>query len=313
MSLFDNHLRLGYACILTCKDYTSNRGVQMKTLLALKPIEADTLIKKLVNDNLDDLLKILEWNESKSIKVFRVSSEMFTQIGNVQLRAKFPTLKYFKGDISYFKHKLKKIGQYAIDKKMRLTFHTSPYDQLATHNKNVLANTIFDLKVYYKQALYMGLKTPCLILHVGGVYENKLVTRDRWVERYKKLPLGLQKLIMLENDEYLYGVNDVLYIYQKCGVPLCFDMFHNEVSLETVPLTPALLSKMAKTWAKSSIKIPKMHYSEQRHGERRGAHSDLITKLPDTFIEWAHKNHVDLMLECKFKEQSVFKLLKLYS
>lgn len=313
MSLFNNNLRLGYACINTSVDYTCNRGVKMNTITKLGHDDGIKYIKSLVKQNLKDLLDILKWNQANGIKVFRITSELFPQIGNITFRDSFPKSSYFKGNISFASKLLKEIGEYATKHGMRLTFHSSPYMQLATPNNPVWLNTLFDLSIYSKLQKLMNLKTPCLIMHGGGIYGDKISTTKKWIERYNNLPTDIKKLIMLENDEYLYDINDVMAMNQICNVPICFDMFHNLASLIPAPLTANLLDKVARTWANSDITIPKMHWSEQKPGERRGAHSDYVTYLLPEFIDWAKKNKVDLMLECKMKERSVFKLLEKYS
>ena len=64
--------KTGYACInMTLgKSITTNRGMTQKTLLAKGPDYASELALK----NAQDLIKILAWNNSAGITMFRMSS-----------------------------------------------------------------------------------------------------------------------------------------------------------------------------------------------------------------------------------------------
>ena len=86
----------------------------------------EELIKR-ITLNLQDLLKMLMWNEENGIKVFRLSSELFMHKTN----PKAP-----KYDYEFAKPLLKQIGDYAKKNNHRLTFHPGQYNVL-TQMKNI--------------------------------------------------------------------------------------------------------------------------------------------------------------------------------
>ena len=66
------------------------------------------------------------------------------------------------------------------------------------------------------------------------------------------------------------------------------------------------------SWKKRNIK-PKFHISEQGSG-KVGHHSDYVENIPDYLIEIPEKFgiNIDIMIEAKMKEKSLFKLYKKY-
>ena len=80
-------------------------------------------LKRRILANLDDLYKMLEWNEANGIRVFRLSSELFQHKTN----PKVPDYTY-----DFALDHLKKIGDYALEKGHRLTFHPGQYNVLAS-------------------------------------------------------------------------------------------------------------------------------------------------------------------------------------
>ena len=72
------------------------------------------------------------------------------------------------------------------------------------------------------------------------------------------------------------------------------------------------IPKILDTWTRRGIK-PKFHISEQGAG-RCGHHSDYIEKIPDFLYEIPkkYKIDIDIMIEAKKKELSIFKLYEKY-
>ena len=129
-------IRLGYACIsiginegLSKKDHiTTNRGMTKKTFLA----KGLSYVSELSIANIDDLFKIIKWNLSIGIRVFRMSSDMFPCIGFYKLE-----------DLPNFdiiSKKLKKIGDFAISNDIRLSFHPSHFCIIGSDNPVVVSN-----------------------------------------------------------------------------------------------------------------------------------------------------------------------------
>lgn len=301
-------IRIGYACLNTeLRDYDvfTSRSLILKTA-ATKGID---YVKELILENVDDLLKILIYNEAHGIRFYRMSSCIFPHLGN----PKFADGNY---DLNFVKDKLKIIGSYAKNHGHRLTMHPGQFVQLGSNNEEVVKQSFIDLENHVKLLKMLGYKPTdgsVLIIHGGGTFGDKITTLDRWKKNFLKMPLDIRQYICLENDENSYGILDLLPICEELQIPFCMDIFHNSVSKDRIPITKKLVRRIFNTW-KVHNAIPKIHVSEQQIGLRRGAHSKTIDKLPLYLLKLPKmlSSSLDIMLEVKDKEVSVFKIYYKY-
>ena len=266
-------------------------------------------LKRRILANLDDLLKMLQWNEENGIRVFRLSSEIFQHKTN-------PKVADYTYDFA-LEH-LKKIGEYAREKGHRLTFHPGQFNVLASPNKKAYLQTLKDLNYHAEVLDLLGMgKDSVMVIHGGGVYGEKEKTLERWCENYRKLPDKIKDRLVLENCEKSYSIIDCLKIHDMTGVPIVFDTHHfecykllhkEEEFLEAREYIPMILD----TWKSKNIK-PKFHVSEQGSG-KIGHHSDYIEILPEYLLEIPEKYgiEIDIMIEAKMKELSIHKLYEKY-
>ena len=303
-------IRLGYACInteLRDDDIFTSRSATLSTV-EKKGIDH---IKKLVSNNVDDLLKILIYNEAHGIRFFRISSCVFPHLGNDRL-----TTEDSNYDIDFVKDKLKTIGKFAKKNGHRLTMHPGQYTQLGSPIDLVVKRSYVDLINHVKLLKMMNYGPSdgsVLIIHGGGTYGNKIETLDRWEKNFLKLPIEIRSYICLENDEYSYGIMDLLPFCERLQIPFCLDIFHNRVSHDRIPITKKLIKRIFNTWQNHGS-IPKIHVSEQQIGLRKGAHSLTLDKLPLYLLHlpYIFNTELDIMLEVKDKEVSVFKIYYKY-
>lgn len=301
-------IRLGYACIntdLRVDDIFTSRS------LILRTAEKGGIdhIRKLIVDNVDDLFKILIYNEAHGIRFFRISSCLFPHLGN-------PKLADSNYNLDFVKDKLKKIGLYAKKHGHRLTMHPGQFIQLGSPNTDVVAQSIVDLNNHAKLLELLGYYPAdgaVLIIHGGGVYGSKAEALDRWRQTYLNLPTNIRGYIALENDEFSYSVADLLPFCENLNMPFCLDIFHNNVSKDREPITKSLIGRIFNTWTRHGL-IPKIHASEQQPDLKRGAHSKTLDKLPLYLFKLPimFNTPFDIMLEVKDKEVSVFKLYYKY-
>ena len=266
-------------------------------------------LKTRIIKNLEDLLYMIDWNESCGIKVFRLSSEMFMHKTN----PKVPDYDY-----DFAIPLLKQIGQKARDYNHRLTFHPGQFNVLGTPREKALKQTVLDLQ-YHADVLdlmEMG-KDSVMVIHGGGVYNDMVATKERWIKNYNDLPENVKNRLVLENCEKSYSIIDCLEISDRCGVPVVFDthhfecykLLHPDVDFEDASYYIPLI---LETWKRRDIK-PKFHVSEQGEG-KIGKHSDYIEILPEYLLEIPEKYgvHIDIMIEAKMKELSIEKLYEKY-
>ena len=268
----------------------------------------DALKEKIVQ-NLKDILTMMDWNEANGIKVFRLSSEMFPHKSNPKVEDySFDFAKKLLGEIGA---KSKKFNQ-------RLTFHPGQYNVIGSPNETAFQHTIIDLKYHADVLDLMGLgKDSVMVVHGGGMYGNKKATIQRWCQKYLILPENVRKRLVLENCEKCFSIEDCLEISRKINIPIVFDTHHYNCYCQMHPdesfKSPhEYIPHILNTWNKRGIK-PKFHVSEQGTG-RIGHHSDFVEIIPDYLLDIPnkYKQHIDIMIEAKKKEQAIIKLYQKY-
>ena len=297
--------KIGYACM----NLSLNEGVKKKDqittsrTLRMSSFSLDR-VGQLAVQNSKDLVKIMEWNRDNGIQMFRVSSEIFPFMDH-------PDLGYALGDLSREHHQdivseLVEAGSIARQAGIRLSCHPGPYTCLASPNSAIVVKSVRSLEMHQLIGSLLGQNHDFNInIHVGGVYEDKQTTAERFCENFKRLNPALKMQLTLENDdkESMWSPKELYdMIYSKCGVRLVYDYHHHRFcSNETVD---EAVDMMFFTWPDDQV--PKIHYSESAPGKRPQAHSDYIEgPLP----EFNTNRMYDVMLETKAKDLALKKYL----
>ncbi len=284
----------GYACInlsLQPDKITTNRGMIKKTFTEKGIVYASELALK----NVQDLLKIVDWNLEHGFRLFRISSDLFPWASEYRM-ANLP-------DYPDIRATLEEIGSRPI----RLTRHPGPFNQLAGQGR-VLDNTLTDLEHQSELFDVMGLKPSHwnkINIHVGGTYGDKAATMARFAQNFNLLSENLRARLTVENDDRLslYTVADLMFLHETIGIPIVFDYFHH--SLNPGQLTEEEAFMMAyNTW---DVR-PVFHFSDSRqmHEDpkaRREAHADWLYSPVNTYGK-----DVDIVFESKMKELAILRL-----
>lgn len=287
-------LNAGYACInlsLQADKITSNRGMIKKTFTERGVAYASELALK----NVQDLLKIVDWNLENGFRLFRISSDVFPWSSEYR----FTELP----DFVDIRETLEEIGSRPI----RLTAHPGPFNQLAGQGR-VLENTIKDLETQSEVFDLMGLKPSHwnkINFHVGGTYGDKTATLIRFAQNFSLLSENLRARLTIENDDRvnLYSVEDLMHLHETIGIPIVFDYFHH--SLNPGQLTEEEAFTIAyNTW---DVR-PVFHFSNSRRDyedpkARREAHADWIYTPVNTY-----GREVDIVFESKMKELAILRM-----
>jgi len=131
------------------------------------------------------------------------------------------------------------------------------------------------------------------------------------------MPENIKNRLVLENCEKNFSIIDCLEISTIINIPVVFDTHHFECYKILHPdehfETPGYyMEAILNTWKRRDIK-PKFHISEQGSG-KCGHHSDYVENIPSYLLEipFKYNTYIDIMIEAKMKEQSLFKLYKKY-
>lgn len=284
-----------------------NRTCVLKTALN-KGLE---YVKSLVIQNLEDVLKMLDWNYEHGISSYRLSSNMFPHSTNDKFNGGY--------NLDFVDELLKKIGEKAKKYGIRLSMHPGHFNHIGAKTDKVFNNTLIDLKHHndildrIEGDIDFGSKRGILCLHGGGTYGDKEQTIKRWIENFKKIPLNIQQRICIENCEKSYSSEDCLFIANQLNIPHIFDIHHyncyplynKKYSQKSIS---ELLPSILETWNKRRLK-PYFHISEQGEGPI-GKHSEYIEELPSYLLDI--KEEITLDIEAKGKEKAIFYLTKKY-
>jgi UV DNA damage endonuclease len=286
-------MNLGYACIniaLTGQGISTNRGMIRKTFLE----KGLPYASQLALQNVQALIKILQWNLEHGIRVFRVTSELFPWSSEYNLE-QLP-------DYAEIRETLGRIGSMPI----RISSHPGPFNKLAGTGAT-LKNTIKDLETHSEIFDLMNLPSSHwskINLHVGGAYGDKSETLKRFASHFKLLSAHLRSRLTIENDDKkgLYSVKELIPLYERTGIPIVFDYFHHKLNPGYQSEEEAFITAY-KTW---DVK-PVFHYSSSRKEKEDGS------SKKEAHSDWAHEpinsygKEVDIILETKMKEQSVIR------
>ena len=267
------------------------------------------VLKSKIIENLNDVIKMIEWNEKHGIRVLRLSSELFPHKSN-------PKVDDYSFDFAI--EAMKKIGEKAREYGHRLTFHPGQYNVVGTPTDACFQQTINDLSYHADVLDYMEMdNTSVMVVHGGGIYGDKAKTIERWKKQYMLLPDNVRKRLVLENCEKCFSIEDCLEVSKSINIPIVFDTHHFECYKILHPNEKfkepcEYMSDILESWKRRGIK-PKFHVSEQGSG-KTGHHSDFIEELPEYLLDIPNKYGVDIdvMIEAKMKEQAIFKLYEKY-
>lgn len=299
------NFRLGYACINMHLREQKPPVFTSRTLrLATLKTKGLDYVKELAVQNVKDLLTILKWNKDNDIYFMRLSSEMFSFASHLE----------HGYSLDFADSLLKEVGKYANENGMRLSTHPGQYNVLSSPNETVIQNTISDLNMHCDilDRMNQG-KDSVIIIHGGGVYNDKKSSLKRLKENILRLPEKTRNRLVLENCEMSYCLEDLLPISEELKVPIVIDYHHNAIYPSSQPIE-FYFDRVFKVWNDRCIK-PKVHVSNSVPGILETDNKTMRRKHSD-YIQFLHKPlylikfPIDIMLECKMKERALLKLRK---
>lgn len=288
-------MKIGYACLTVGVPTT-----QLKT--TRKANATPERLTELIANNLKAMENMIDYNIAHGIKLYRISSDI------IPFGSDFETNQL--DWLSLFDDDFKRIGLKIKEHDIRVSMHPGQYTVLNSQDSGVVERAIDDLTYHTGFLDALGVDgSHKIILHIGGVYGDKNSAMDRFVEVYETLDAAIKKRLIIENDDRSYTIEEVLAISERTGAPVVYDNLHNACNPSDPTVTDAeWIEKVQKTW-KPVDGPAKIHYSQQRDGGRKGAHTQTIYIEP--FMDFYHSVEslgVDIMLEVKDKNLSAIKV-----
>lgn len=304
---------LGYCCIsLGCNEGKKKKEqILVNRSMVRKTFDSKGLsyVSELIILNLQDTLKVLEWNIKNDIYVYRMSSDSFPWMS-----------EYLFEDLPNFetiKALLKEIGDFVKSNKMRVSYHPGPFNVLPSTRQDVVYRAIAELDQHATLMDLMELdKTPfySINIHVGTTQPTREEAAKKFCESFQLLSDSCKARLTIENDDSpnQFSVK-MLYdwIHKEIGIPIVFDQHHFNYGPQDQTMEEAL--KLANsTWGNIRQLT---HMSSPRTLEdftgKQTAHADYIYEEIQTFgLDF------DTEIEAKAKDLAViryreqFKVLK---
>ncbi|WP_238948441.1 UV DNA damage repair endonuclease UvsE [Clostridium sp. YIM B02569] len=288
-------MSIGYACLTIGVPDTNLKSCTSKSLTEEKLLE-------IISYNLKSLKNIIEYNIKNNIKLFRISSDLIP-FGSSHLNQ----LSWW----NIFSQEFGEIGRKIMDNDIRVSMHPGQYTVLNSPSDDVVKRAIEDLNYHVKVLDNFGVgENHKIILHIGGVYNDKEQAIKRFADNYKRLNDQVKERLVIENDDKSYNINDVLKIGNGLNIPVVFDNLHNEINCYDREKSDSYwISECNKTWKEKDGR-QKIHYSQQDPLKKAGSHSNTI-KI-NKFIEFYESvkgKDIDIMLEVKDKNFSAVKCI----
>lgn len=289
-------MSIGYACLTVGVPNTGFRTCR-------KANATEEKLKELIHFNLNSLENLIDYNIKNNIKLFRISSDIIP-FGSSPVN----TLTWWE----LFKPQFEQIGSKIKSSGMRVSMHPGQYTVLNSPDEDVVSRAVEDLNYHTRFLDSLGVgPAHKIILHIGGVYQEKEKAMERFVKSYQTLlSEAIKKRLVIENDDRSYTVSEVLMISQATGAPVIYDNLHNAINTSDITKDDTYWIELTrKTW-KPEDGRQKIHYSQQSPMNRIGAHTQTIAIEP--FLDFYHqvsREDLDIMLEVKDKNLSAVKCI----
>jgi len=281
------------------KDFISvNRGMIKKTFDS----KGLPYVSELTLQNITDCKKILQYNVSKDISVYRMSSDMFPCIGFYKIK---DLPKY-----DLIKSKMIDLGNYIKSNNIRVSFHPSHFNIIASENPDVVSRSIDELDKHAELMDMMELEQSTyypINIHIGTTKPNTTIAAQRFCDSFSLLSDSCKSRLTVENDDSpnQYSVK-MLYdmVYKVIGIPIVFDQHHFLYGPKDQSMEEALTLAIS-TWKTKAL----THMSSSKQLEDiKGlatAHADYIYEKIETFgLDF------DVEIEAKCKDLAVLKYRK---
>lgn len=296
--------RLGYVAMsVHVKNCSPSQTMTYSTFQKIPDKDSAMIrLEQIAKSNITNSLRLLKHNRAHDIYFFRLSSRLIPLATHEDLR----DWNYISG----VKRELEELGSYAKNHEMRIDFHPDHFVVLNTPKKDVFKQAVQTL--IYHHRLLRGMKVDPVhrcVIHLGGKYGSKEESLERFVDNWGKIPNAIQKMIMLENDDKTFHIDDVLYVCEKLNIPMVFDIHHHLANQRTKNWGNHW-NRIIKTWSGSPLPV-KIHISSPKSNKQFRHHADYIDI--GQFLNFIQQingtvKQVDCMIEAKKKDDALFRL-----
>ena len=294
-------MAIGYACVTRGVHGAQQRAMRLST------VGDEARFLEIAYANLDALDRILTYNRSRNIQLFRVSSGLVPLASHPDNPHDWEAL--LAPRLAELRARVDAAG-------VRLSMHPGQYTVLDSDRPETVDAAVAEVEYSARLLSLLSGRESLIVLHGGG-------KPDALARGVDKLSPAARGMLVLENDETRSAPEDTLAACHRLELPMVYDPLHAEVRAGRnarawhLPAVgdPAwaevhreMAAAAAETW-RGRARPQKIHVSLQREdpGARPGAHAESIPprvlqrKLKDWGIDPAQQ---DVMLETKDKNLS---------
>lgn len=286
-------VRLGYVAICNGINYTSSSPFTYSEYIKNKDMKK---LDNVIISNLEALNNIIDYNIKNNIHFYRLSSRIIPLATKEDV-----SFDYIKKYVNYYNL----IGKKIKDSNMRVDFHPDQFCVINSVKNDVIKSSLEILNYHYNLLDALNVKNKLLVIHVGSSVFGKENSIKRFINSYNKLPSYLKKCIAIENDDKVFNVEDVLEISKLTNIPVVLDYHHHLCNKSDFNF-----EDIFNSWKNMTAK---MHFSTPKNKKDFRSHAEYIDG--DDFINFieilkVYNKDVDIMLECKAKDDSLFRLVR---
>jgi UV DNA damage endonuclease len=252
---------------------------------------------------------VFDYLDAIDVRMYRMSSQLIPYGTHPDL----PQFDY-RRQLDEAAEPLDRLADKAVRLGLRLSTHPGQYTVLNAVDDAIVQKAIADIEA--NALLLDRIRQPpeaAIVIHVGGGYGDRAAALDRWVRAWGRLSDRAHARLALENDEFLFGIDDVLDVSRRTGVRVVLDVHHHRIlGGRDVDLAEAM-DAAAKTWP-GGVK-PKVHLSSVstmlpttlKPPQLRN-HADLVTPWDLETVVRSAPVPIDIMLEAKAKDLALLNL-----
>jgi UV DNA damage endonuclease len=299
-------IRLGFVAMsMELQNASPSKTMTYKQFSQLQNREAGLRkLERISLANITNTLRILKHAKAYDVAFYRMTSRIIPLANHEDLL-----------DWDYMSpltDALYELGQYIKQHHIRVDFHPDHFVLINSPKKEILINSLKTLQLHYKLLKNMGIDTQnrC-VMHVGGSYKETDVALERFIQNWGSVPVPIQKMIMLENDDTSFTLADVLYLSEKLEIPLVFD-YHHHLAYNQDENWTQHWPRVVASWRTSLLPL-KVHISSPKSEKQFRNHADFVdTEMFFDFLKEVKGSvdQIDCMIESKKKDLALFQLMR---
>jgi UV DNA damage endonuclease len=299
-------IRLGFVAMsMELQNASPSKTMTYTQFSQLKNREAGLRkLERIAQTNIQNTIRILKHAAAHDIAFYRMTSRLIPLANHTEL-PDWDFISPLKGD-------LHEMGQFVQKHKMRVDFHPDHFVLINSPKKEVLINSVKTLQMHYKLLKHMGIDSMhrC-VMHVGGNYKETDAALERFIQNWAMVPVPLQNMIMLENDDTSFTMDHALYLCEKLGIPLVFD-YHHHLAFHEEEDWVQHWPRVVESWKHSPLPL-KMHISSPKNDKQFRHHADFVdANMFFDFLKGVKGSveRIDCMIESKKKDLALFHLIE---